>query len=115
MGRADTVAIGPCGDSGVLGSIRSSFAWAERNAWHNGFTIAALANPRPSLHRYAEPGYVKRDYCLVDTTMTNGSTTVVYYAIEHGLGFAGVGRAVDFCVLGLDPWHVHDGACRTVR
>ena len=47
--------------------------------------------------------------------MTNGDIRPVYYAVEHGAGFAGIGRYVDFCVLGLDPWHVHDGSCRTVR
>ena len=47
--------------------------------------------------------------------MTNGSFYPVYYTIEHGLGFAGIGRYVDFCVPGLDPWHVHDGDCRTVQ
>ena len=52
---------------------------------------------------------------MADAVMTNGDYRVVYYTIEHGVGFAGIGSSVDFCVLGLDPWHVHDGACRTVR
>jgi hypothetical protein len=47
--------------------------------------------------------------------MTNGMPYAVFYVIEHGLGFAGLGRDIDFCVLGLDPWHIHDGDCRTVR
>ena len=35
--------------------------------------------------------------------------------LEFGQGFATIGNYVDFCVVGLDPWHVHDEACRTVR
>jgi hypothetical protein len=104
-----------CGSSGVLGRIKSRFAYAERNTWHRGFVIASIGNPRPSGHPFAEPGWVKRDYCRADTVMSDGSAHPVFYVVEHGLGFAGIGRDVDFCVPGLDPWHVHDGDCRTVR
>lgn len=105
----------PCGDAGVLGGIKGRFAYAERRTWQRGFVMDRLENPRPSGHPYAEPGLIKRDYCMADAVMTNGDIRTVYYAIEHGVGFAGIGRYVDFCVLGLDPWHVHDGSCRTVR
>jgi len=105
----------PCDSVGVLGHIKGRFASTERGLWHRGFTMASLDNPRPSGHRYREPGLVKRDYCEADATMTNGAPYPVFYVIEHGLGFAGIGRDIDFCVLGLDPWHIHDGFCRTVR
>lgn len=104
-----------CADGAILGRIKQRFASAEATLWHRGFTMASIGNPRPSGHPYAEPGLVKRDYCEADSVMTNGSRHPVYYVIEHGLGFAGVGRSLDFCVLGLDPWHIYDGACRTVR
>jgi hypothetical protein len=109
------MAEGACGATGALGRIKSRFAWAERNTWHRGFTIATIGNARPSGHPFAEPGLVKRDYCRADAVMTDGSAYPVFYVVEHGMGFAGLGRYVDFCVLGLDPWHVHDGDCRTVR
>jgi len=104
-----------CASGGVLGRIQSRFASAERTQWHRGFVIQAIGNPRPSGHRFFEPGLVKRDYCVADTVMTNGAPYPVYYTVEHGLGFAGLGTYVDFCLPGLDPWHVHDGDCRTVR
>ena len=104
-----------CVQNGVLNGIKGRFAWAEHNTWHRGFVIETLGNPRPSGHPFAEPGLVSRDYCEADAVMTDGRAYSVYYAVEHGLGFAGIGRSVDFCVLGLDPWHVHDGSCRTVR
>ncbi len=108
-------AVGVCADSDVLRRIASRFAWAERHTWRRGYVMAGLENPRPSGHPYYEPGLVPRDYCMADAIMSNGDARRVYYTIEHGLGFAGLGRNVDFCVLGLDPWHIHDGACRTVR
>lgn len=104
-----------CSDDWALGRIQSRFAWAERHTWNRGFTMESLENPRPSGHPYVEPGPIARDFCVAEALMTNGEYRTVYYAIEHGVGFAGIGRNVDFCVLGLDPWHVHDGSCRTVR
>ncbi|MGH6925358.1 MAG: hypothetical protein ACRED5_16645 [Propylenella sp.] len=106
---------GACADPWVLGRIQGRFAWAERYNWQRGFVMQAIENPRPSGHPYAEPGLIAHDYCMADAVMTNGDVRTIYYAIEHGVGFAGIGRYVDFCVLGLDPWHVHDGSCRTVR
>lgn len=115
MGSGPPAVSTACGDPGVLRGIKGRFAWAERHTWHRGFVMASLENPRPSGHPYAEPGLIARDYCAADAVMTNGEFRTVYYAIEHGVGFAGIGRYVDFCVLGLDPWHVHDAVCRTVR
>ena len=104
-----------CADPRVLNFIKRRFAWAEQYTWHRGFDIATIGNGRPSNHRFAEPGLVKRDFCTADAVMTDGRAHPVFYAIEHGLGFASIGMNVDFCVSGLDPWHVHDGDCRTVR
>jgi hypothetical protein len=112
---APIAAANPCGDANVLNRIVERFAWAERNTWRRGFVMAALENPRPSGHPFFEPGIIRRDYCAADSIMTNGQAHSVYYAIEYGVGFASIGNYVDFCVLGLDPWHVHDEACRTVR
>ena len=105
----------PCADPTVRSSIVERFAWAERNTWHRGFIMASLANGRLSGHPYAEPGIIHREYCMADAAMTDGSRRTVYYAIEFGVGFASIGNYVDFCVLGLDPWRVHDAGCRTVQ
>lgn len=104
-----------CAAAGVLSRIKHRFGVSERTQWKRGFVIAAIGNPRPSGHPFAEPGLVKRDFCTADSVMTNGMSYPVFYTVEHRLGFAGLGNYVDFCVLGLDPWHVHDGDCRTVR
>ena len=77
--------------------------------------MSGLVNARSSQHDVAEPGLVRRDHCVADSPMSDGTTRTTYYAIEYGQGFASIGASVDFCVLGLDPWHVHDESCRTVR
>lgn len=104
-----------CDRPSVLRRIEMRFAYAEHTNWHRGFLIEEINNPRPTLHPYAEPGIIKREYCMADGLMTNGNTNVIFYTIEHNVGFVGIGTYVDFCVLGLDPWHVHDGECRAVR
>ena len=113
--RPPVAADNPCGDTRVLTGITKRFAWAEQTTWHRGFVMAALHNARPSDHRYYEPGLILRRYCQADSAMSNGLRRQVYYVIEVGQGFASVGNTVDFCVLGLDPWHIYDEACRTVR
>lgn len=105
----------PCADAHVHGRIVERFAWAERNTWHRGVVMASLQNSRPGDHPFFEPGLIKRNYCVADGYLSDGSVRPVYYAIEYGVGFASLGNYVDFCVLGLDPWHVYDEACRTVR
>jgi hypothetical protein len=105
----------PCADPGVRGSIMERFAWAEQNTWQRGFVMASLENGRSSNHPFFEPGLIHREYCMADSVMTSGVPHTVFYAIEFGQGFASMGNYVNFCVLGLDPWHIYDADCRTVR
>jgi hypothetical protein len=105
----------PCADPNVRSTIVDRFAWAERKTWQRGFVMASLENGRLSPHPFTEPGIIHREYCVADASMTNGAAHTVYYVIEFGVGFASIGNYVDFCVLGLDPWRVHDAACRTVQ
>jgi len=113
--RAPIQVQAPCADLDVLASIMDRFAFAEKRTWHRGFIMASLGNGRSSNHPFYEPGLIRRDYCRADAVMTNGSRRNVFFTIEYGQGFASIGNHVDFCVAGLDPWHVHDDFCRTVR
>jgi hypothetical protein len=113
--NAPIVTNNPCADPTVRSRIVERFARAERNTWQRGFVMASLANGRLSGHPFAEPGIIHREYCMADAAMTNGAMHTVYFAIEFGVGFASIGNYVDFCVLGLDPWRVHDADCRTVK
>ena len=113
--RQPIVTNNPCADPNVRKRIAERFAWAERNTWRRGFVIASLENGRLGEHLFFEPGIIHREYCMADARMTDGTARTVYFTIEFGQGLASIGNYVDFCVLGLDPWRVHDEACRTVR
>jgi hypothetical protein len=90
--RAPIQAENPCADANVLMRIAERFARAERETWHRGFVMASLANGRDSGHPFFEPGLIRRDYCVADSVMTDGSSRTVYYAIEYGVGFASMGN-----------------------
>ena len=104
-----------CADPDVLSAIMSRFNWAERNTFKRGFELGALANPRPNPDPVLNVGVIPKRYCLADATMTNGRRSTAYYVVLLGQGFATIGDGLDFCILGLDPWRVHDAHCRTVR
>ena len=104
-----------CANPAMLKRIAERFAWAERNTWRRGFEMAAVLNPRLRYPELDGPSLIARVRCMADAVMTNNTQRTVYYIVEAEMGFASVGKGVDFCVLGLDPWRVYDRACRTMR
>ena len=111
VGPADSL----CSRPGVLSAVISRFNWAERNTFKRGFELSALANPRANPDPVLNVGVIPKRYCIADAMMTNGMRSTAYYVVLRGQGLAGLGNGLDFCILGLDPWRVHDGECRTVR
>ena len=45
----------------------------------------------------------------------DGQQRDLWYVVQWGLGFAGSGYKIDFCISGLDPWHVYGADCRSLR
>lgn len=58
---------------------------------------------------------IARRYCEATAYMSDGRRHTVWYLIEYGAGFAGLGSNVEFCMMGFDRWHVYDGRCRVLR
>ena len=106
---------GLCAAPRVLSGVISRFNWAERTTFKRGFELAALANPRANPDPVLNVGVIPKRYCIAEAMMSNGSRSTAYYVVLMGQGLAGIGNGLDFCILGLDPWRVHDGECRTVR
>jgi hypothetical protein len=109
--EADTLCTAPR----VLSGVISRFNWAERNTFKRGFELSALANPRANPDPVLNVGVIPKRYCMAEAVMSNGTRSTAYYVVLMGQGLAGIGNGLDFCILGLDPWRVHDGECRTVR
>ncbi|MCC5778015.1 hypothetical protein H7H48_03060 [Nitratireductor sp. B36] len=68
--------------------------------------------------RYSPSSYdspIERRYCRATARLSDGRDRTIWYLIEYGQGFAGLGNNVEFCVSGFDRWNVYDGHCRVLR
>ena len=108
---------GACGDPSVLGFITSRFDYRAHNYLKRNLAIYEIR--KMHLRRY-EPfneniSSVERAYCGANATMTDGTHRQLLYVIENPWGFAGLGRNIEFCVAGLDPWYVYGAQCDSLR
>ncbi len=100
----------------VTGTVASRFSQNMRSFLDRDLSIAHFGDiretrlePRDDTHR------VERRYCETRVTTTDGRQRELWYLIEGTFGFAGLGSSVEFCVSGLDPWHVYGAHCRSLR
>ena len=108
---------GVCGDSWVLGKISNRFR-------HQVTHVPNLPDVRIAdfrdihQHRYLpaqEDHPIGRRYCGAKVLLSDGQDRDIWYLIEEGQGFAGIGNNVEFCVSGFDRWNVYNGRCRILR
>ncbi|MGC4025298.1 MAG: hypothetical protein QM744_09205 [Mesorhizobium sp.] len=119
---------GACGNSGVLGRIKSRFHYQVTHVPHLP-NVSILEFHNIHEHRY-EPAYeespIARRYCGATVVLSDGHQRDIWYLIEEKMGFAtlaaGFGLAnethgsnVEFCVSGFDRWFVYNGRCRVLR
>lgn len=107
----------PCGDATVLKRISRRFDHQVRHVPHLP-QVAITSFEGIHEHRYLashEDRPIARRYCNATAWMTDGRSRQVWYLIEYGQGFAGIGDNVEFCVSGFDRWNVYNGHCRILR
>lgn len=104
-----------CGDGRALEHIARNFAWAERKTWHRGFVIDRILNPRQRYTVLNGPALIRHRHCVAEAVMTNGRQYPIFYVIGSEMGFASIGDGTDYCVAGLDPWHIYGRSCETLR
>ncbi|MFC3071784.1 hypothetical protein [Shinella pollutisoli] len=114
---APAAAGGACGEPAVLETIARDFARHAPVYQGIDATIDAIDGIRLTRAepRTADISSVERHYCHADIALSDGGRHDLWYLVEHGMGFAGYGLHVEFCVAGLDPWHVYGAACRSLR
>ena len=77
----------------------------RRNPRHAAETLVLRDETRP----------IQREYCRATAITTDGEKRALWYLIERGFGFAGIGSNIEFCLSGLDPWYVYGAQCASVR
>ena len=91
------------------------FNKTEKIYWYNrGLVLNHIQNSHQhSVNPFPESP-INRRYCHGDAVFENGRKRRVHYLIEEGMGFAGFGWNVEYCIHGLDPWKYYDGYCRVL-
>ncbi|WP_421868258.1 hypothetical protein [Pararhizobium sp.] len=105
-----------CRSPQVLGFITSDFGSRAATYLNMDIAIAEIRGMRQQrlvLRDRTHP--VEREYCHATALTTDGQTRALWYLIERGFGFAGVGSNIEFCVSGLDPWYVYGAQCASLR
>lgn len=104
-----------CDDPGVLKEIVRRQHRAEADTWKNGVRIEAIRDIRQSGRVYTAPSAIAHRHCRAVADVGTARAEALIYVISDGLGFASVGRGVDFCMPSYDPWRVYGGGCRVLR
>ena len=105
-----------CSDSAVLGVIDSNFDYRDAHYLHAGLDIVDIQGARELGYRPSDDMHlVARTYCEATVVTNDNRPRPVWYLIESTMGFAGIGDNVEYCVAGLDPWHVYGSYCASVR
>lgn len=105
-----------CDSPAVLRAISHRFSIADRNVLKRGLAIEDYFNIHQN--RYVPAGQssmIDRRFCHGKVAMNDGQSREIWYMIEAGQGFAGVGGNVEYCISGLDPWRINGAYCRSVR
>jgi hypothetical protein len=106
-----------CEDPYILAKIRDRFRHQTRNV-PNLPDVDITDFRGIHEHRYlpyAEDWPIARRYCGATAALSDGSDRTIWYLIEDGMGFVGIGDNVEFCVSGFDRWFVYNGHCRILR
>ncbi len=107
-----------CDSPSVLRAITKRFAINDRNVIQRGLAIEDYYDVH--LEKFVPAGEVEgtkinRRFCRGKVAMNDGRSRTIWYMIELGQGFAGIGANVEYCISGLDPWHIYGAYCRSVR
>lgn len=106
-----------CEDLAILNRVSAKFQYQVTHVPHlPDVRIVDFHDIRQTrLIPYSEETPIARRYCGATALLSDGRKRPVWYLIEHGMGFVGLGDNVEFCVSGFDRWRVYNGRCRVLR
>lgn len=104
-----------CAAPKVLDKIVSRFNEADRSLWRNGVRVRSITRSHEHAYNIYADSPINRRYCQAKAWMSNGRSRTMHYLIEQGMGLAGFGWEVEYCLYGSDRWHAYGGWCRVLR
>jgi len=105
-----------CDAPQVLSFIQKRFVWTDQNLLKRGLAIDSIERVHRNRSRVGHEYWsIPRLYCHGTAHMNDGHKRQIWWLIEGGMGFAGIGDNLEFCISGLDPLKVHGAWCRSVR
>ncbi len=105
-----------CSDVKVINRIKSRFDIQANEVHHNpDLQVAELYNTYETRYEPEGKSPFARRYCKAQAYMSDGQQRSIWYLLEYGAGFAGLGNNVEFCISGLDRWNVYGAHCNILR
>lgn len=105
-----------CADGSVLSFIDQRFDYKASRYLQANLDILGFDRVSNTHVDYRDETHpIERVYCHAKVDMNDGRRRDLWYMIESGMGYAGLGERVRFCISGLDPWYVDGRQCRSVR
>ena len=99
----------------ALPTITSQFQEKESNYWNSALQITGYDKVHETAFRPWQSDNIPRRYCSAEAMISDGKARTVHYSIIEDGGFAGYGRGVEWCVVGLDRNWAYNPRCRSAR
>jgi hypothetical protein len=110
-----------CDTGWVLQSLKTQVDGQYRKYHETKNFLIDIINPTLAYERKRDETHnVGRKFCHAKVRMTNGSRHEIremWYILETPWGLGGTPKlaGLEFCIAGLDPWHVYGKDCSTIR
>ena len=107
-----------CDTGWVLGALKTKVDATYRNYIGPRLFLVEVINPVQTYERKRDAVHkVKRKFCHATARLTDGTKRDMWYLLETPGGLAGAPKTanLEFCILGLDRWHVYGKDCSTIR
>lgn len=106
-----------CAEGNVLSRIADRFRHQVTHVPH--LPDVGIVDFRDIRQNRYLPAYadrpIARRYCEATAYLSDGRRHPIWYLIEEGAGFAGMGTNVEFCMVAFDRWNVYNARCRVLR
>jgi hypothetical protein len=107
-----------CTTPWVIETLKKKVDHKFRGITKTKLFLVKVIHPTERLdHKRGKTNTVARKWCYAKARMNDGVTRDMWYILEKPWGFSGIPplSGLEFCIAGLDPWHIYGKDCSTIR